>query len=1324
MSNIFNIDGDLKKPVIFLCNKSLKRIGELTYFVQNINANNNFNNADEVSFNIYKKINDIENPLWDEVQNLRLIYIYDYDEYYEIELSEKDSTESIKAITGTSLCEAELSQLNIELEVNTDDDISRDDYEPTIIYNSDNPKASLLHRILKDKASHYTIDHVDDSLAKLQRTFSIDTNIDDFLRQELSEEIDAYISYNTTNRSISLYDMLSICNDCGYRGDFHDECPKCKSKNVKNGYGSWTNVYISKDNLADDIELSSDTSTIKNTFKLVGGDDTFTNLIPMVNPNGSGYIVKFSDLQYSDMPTELVDKLKSYSALCDSKKSEYKELMLNICKCLDDISYYQDSMMPSPELLETSSKKEVENVTSELEKLMSNKEPPNSIGINTFDKYTTTSLVNNAITSYVKILLSPGYKVTIKSSDYTFHDTYGTWTGIIHIESTSDEDNQYDSNTITLKVDGDAISYVTQKIDKALATKDLKDQVYDYSLYSVNELQSFIDAYESCESILIDHGDSEKDKDTPQYKIYEKYRGLKEQAIIEQNRKKEIVNDLNNKYNDYLAQQKIINDALNLQNYLRDNLYKLYCCYRRDDKYENSNYISDGLSDSEILKNIEKFIEVADKDLSIACQNQYTLSSTLSNLFLMKEFEPFHNKCKLGNWIYFEVNGNVYTLRLTKIGIDYDSLEKVTVEFSNVSKIFTVSNKISDILKDAQSISASYPSTAKQVSEDSKTVNKVNNWVNDGLNATNMMIANSPLQTTLLDHTGIWCRGYDDITGDYEPTQIRIVNSTLAVTDDNWETTKAAIGKFILKDPVTGEYKTSMGVIGETIVGHILLGENLGIYNNNQSLTFDNDGLKVSNGKNTFSVNPNNNELLALSNEGGKILYVDSNGKLHVIGDGIGIDITKNDSITSINADVNGLRTDVSNKVDSTTFEQTASSLNLAIKSKVDTDKLIAQINASKEGIKILGEKVDITGSVTFNSFSSDLQSSINIISSNASDAKNKTDGLANGTTVINGGCIQTNTIDANKIKTGSLVVGDNVSINSNGEATIKGIVNANYINTLGIKAGSVDAENITGNTISGKTIKGSKMSGCSGDFTSIFLYDKDKTGDFQHGSICGQYVDTNGNVTQTEVIRINNSPNDAYMYTYKPMYFTYGSGELIVHATNGIRFGSFTNADRSSTLPAYINTLDTHSMSGTAGIRLGFSDINDIPGFEVYDEYNINSHSHNVSAKVFGNLVVNGTIADQSSQKYKTNIFNMSDETALNLLKYNIVTFDYLDGRRGRHGMIAEDAIKVSDYGIVFDANGSPDAIGYINFIPDIIKLNQIMYEEIRKLKEQIAHE
>lgn len=269
---------------IILTNRSYVPYGHIAnYKVDDINFKKNMNFADEFSFTVYKYMTlddgtEYEEPLWDKISNFKLIYVKETNTYYEIKVSGTDALATYKTIDATSLCEAELSQWNLhEMEINTEDDIARDDYvQPTLFYRSLEgleigsdaynvaKNSSLLHRILwgSGKAKNYTIKHVDESIANLQRTFSIDgQSIYDFLTGDCAGQFNCLFVFDSTDRSISVYDLYSVCmnDDCSYRlsdkdnpnhlryrGDFKDVCPKCGSKHIKI-YGEDTMVIVDFD---------------------------------------------------------------------------------------------------------------------------------------------------------------------------------------------------------------------------------------------------------------------------------------------------------------------------------------------------------------------------------------------------------------------------------------------------------------------------------------------------------------------------------------------------------------------------------------------------------------------------------------------------------------------------------------------------------------------------------------------------------------------------------------------------------------------------------------------------------------------------------------------------------------------------------------------------------------------------------------------------------------------------------------------------------------------------------------------------------------------
>ena len=184
--------------------------------------------------------------------------------------------------------------------------------------------------------------------------------------------------------------------------------------------------------------------------------------------------------------------------------------------------------------------------------------------------------------------------------------------------------------------------------------------------------------------------------------------------------------------------------------------------------------------------------------------------------------------------------------------------------------------------------------------EESNTI--VNNWVSNGLNTTNTkIVGGADNQTQTWDSHGMLFRRFDDESNDYEPTQIKIISSTIAITDDNWNTTKTAIGKYYYEDSTTGELKTAYGVNAETIIGKLFLGEHLELENKNGSLKFNDTGLFVENENNSVRIDPDDTTpIFDIRNKknNDNILSVDTDGNLVIKGSIIASKITLLDGAT------------------------------------------------------------------------------------------------------------------------------------------------------------------------------------------------------------------------------------------------------------------------------------------------------------------------------------------------------------------------------------------------------------------------------------------
>lgn len=909
MSKLRIIEGVVQDYTIVLSTRDYKHLGQIIK-LKNVNHNENLNSASEFSFTVnkYELVNDyksmnipyethkkiVEN-LWEQIIDLKLIWVKEIDAYFEIKVSVNDSAETFKTITATSLCEVELSQTYIyNMEINNESDITREDYDvnfPTVLYrNPENvskydsiwltddkyndyvidddgnkvldeeatytkrynilKSSSLMHRAL-DKMVHYSIAHVDESLCNLQRTFSVDgSTVYDFFTGECSEQFNCLFKFDSTNRSISVYDLYTTCNDCGYRDDYYDECPKCKSKNLKY-FGKDTTILVDKNNLTDDIHLEVNADSIKNCFKLSAGDELMTAAIRTLNPNGSDYLYNVSEFQRQDMPKELVDILDDYSLLYESYTDTYEKLVEQSWDISAQIDVLEHSKMPTIENAEVTAQTEVNKLTSE------NLSP---LGLSSITKATSTATVSSALKNYAKAFVKSGYVkieiadganfvVTLNNDGSLYEDSnavhYGKWTGEIIITNYSDEEDVARTGIITIDVYDNYQEFISQKILKSLAEQHTEEgSVFDVlaledlnefkealTLYNRTCLQSFRDAIDGALTILMQLNQGSEDSEfynelyVPYYEKLvacdEAINSISEEILLLEDELQVCNNDISD-----------IQKKLNFPNYLGA-YYPIFCAYRREQTYENSNYISDGLTDAEIIERAKEFLDVAKKELIKASEPQYTLTATLKNLLVLEEFKPIVDYFEIGNWIRVKVDGAIYRLRLLGYGINFEDTQNINVEFSNVTKIKDVVYETQQILKASQSMATTFGYVSKQAEKGNKAQNSINSMLDTGLNSSYIFITNNDKEEVTYGKTGILCRVYDDITDSYDSKQLRITHNNISFTDDAWKTVKQAIGEhsYEFYNPetnqmetytgygMTAEFLTSLYISGKIIIG-------------------------------------------------------------------------------------------------------------------------------------------------------------------------------------------------------------------------------------------------------------------------------------------------------------------------------------------------------------------------------------------------------------------------------------------------------------------------------------------------------------------------
>ena len=910
---------------ILLANRSLQLLGQIVNIdYTTVNPKCNLNSADEINFTIYRELDNIVEPLWDKIIDLKIIYVRELDEFFQITVqTDEGSDKTTKAITGTSLCEAELSQTNLNgIEINTEDDIARDNYVVTKFYDEVNPKASLLHRILQ-KAPGYSIGHVDPTLKTLQRSFSVDgTDLYSFLTGDCADQFNCLFQFDSKSRTINVYDLYTNClnPDCGYRGEFNDICPECGGTNISY-FGEDTTIYVDKDNLTDNISFTTNVDSIKNCFKIVGGDDNVTAAIRAILPSGTDYIYYLSAEQKDDMSQELRDKYDEYERKCAELQPNYIKLNQNLYECYDKILYYTSGMMPSPD----DSDKPVDSA-EEIKKLtVANLNP---VALTKVSEATSISTANAAVRNLAKLYIKSGYfKVEVDTSkdgknDFQYEGTdsegynYGIWQGRLIVINYSDETDVATTDYMELTINDDYAKFIDQKIKKNIKKSGEKDgivyNVLDKNIsledftaaikkYSLNRVTSFHDAIQGALNVLIeaDQASSDADLYTPIYIPY--YNKLKacEKVMDDLQTTIKSWEDKQLKYEEEIGD---IQTQLDMSTFFGEKLYNEFCLYRREDTYSNDNFISDGLSNEELLDKAKELIEDAKKELYKSGERQHSISATLDNLLVMDEFEPLVDHFKLGNWIRINCDGSIYRLRLTSYEINFGSLETINVEFSDVTKTTAGFTDIESIKKQTNSLATNFSYVAKQAKQGTEANNSINKLLTNGLNASVTAIKSADTEDIVIGKNGIRLRAYDDIYTDYSPKQAAFIHNMLVFTRDNWRTAETALGEFTytLNGQTYDEYGLQVKIL---VSPKIIAGD---IYSSDYSLEVQKDGKSIEKGTH-FNLNDG-----SFSLGSGKIVYNAVGNKLTLDKD-IMIEYLNKDGTSTIKTNIGTVALNVDN---------------------------------------------------------------------------------------------------------------------------------------------------------------------------------------------------------------------------------------------------------------------------------------------------------------------------------------------------------------------------------------------------------------------------
>ena len=855
------------KPKLYLCETDKTKICELETI--SMSGSFKFNAYSELTFTVPRTYTNMitgetdVNPHYNKIESLRLVYLdgFGYFEIQEPEI-ESDGIREVKNVTAYSL-EYTLSQKYLEdFYINTGESNSVEVIVagasriiPVTLYNIAKPELSLLDLAL-EKIYGWQIGHIDDSLKTMSRQFEISrASIYDFIVQDICEKFNCYAVFDTINNKINLYaealttkfigdgvttsfklpspytSIGSVTVDSYKTTAYTYEFITDQLNNIDTGIltfdeapanglmievtdGSqeqWvTDVYITFDNLAQEVNVSYSAEDIKTVLTVRGQDDLDIREVNM----GLPYIVDLSYYYTVDwMGQDLYDAYTKYLQTNSISQSKYAENAEEMLEITGHITYETQRLSLQYSI--------ADNVTSTT--------------VGTY--YVRGGTASNYY--YREVKLPDEYNANIEhyymlsgsdldedkfSKLYAALQTYFVSDGdkdVSEIEKLKDSFAFMETNTIDSLLS--ALSAATSLSDKDVAILNFFDEMWDQlGLTPLDSL--YYKPYVKIENTNKEAGWNETSNEN--YWRYYPVTLVIQSLEKEIEDRKSVIAEYREQYNAMQAENnEIANSTSIYNNFTHQQLIRL-SPFLREDEYTDDNFVETDSDTIEILmKTKQELLECGRIELSKLCEPKLSFSMNMANIYALIEFEPIISQFQLGKLINVAIRRDyVKRARLLAVDINFDDFSDFSCEFGELTSLKTPSSIHADLLASALSAGKSVASSQSYWNKGSDLATSTDLKIQNGLLSAIDGIYSGD-KSVVIDNHGILLRKVNE-NGEYDPYQIWLTNNNILISTDHFQTAQTGIGVFevdgkelygVLAKAILSGYIESSHIVGGTI---------------------------------------------------------------------------------------------------------------------------------------------------------------------------------------------------------------------------------------------------------------------------------------------------------------------------------------------------------------------------------------------------------------------------------------------------------------------------------------------------------------------------
>lgn len=609
------------------------------------------------------------------------------------------------------------------------------------------------------------------------------------------------------------------------------------------------NVLYTFNNFMKNVDINEDAEDIVTVLNCNGDNCDIT----AVNPTGTNYICDFSyymdKVNYHWMSADLIAKIEAWKSDCNDAKNTYTNYVSQLR------SLYQDKTECMTKLQEMSLVLTDLRTAQNRRSVIGNSVPGGLCGIvcaenvNSGEKsiksgtnyYSTAFTGEKYVTAYQ---FSPTYNTETKRWEFSGASTYGKASSIV-------ANNLSDSNT-----SGVSYWYFSDASDGSSYCKLQSAVTVNKSALTSTYYCGGFHRYIAYTYPLID----ETTGATTYTDTVQSWINIRESIVSSLNATNA---SLQASIDSVSSAIDAISSNLNILAYFANtpDLLRELNCYWIEGDYTNDNIaVLEETTPAEAIDLANELLEAGYTELSKVCQPRLSFSVESVDATKNYEFRSQMRLLELGKIITIEKQeGLWYCPALLEISMNLDNSDEFSMTFANAMRLDDWGYTYADIMADASSTSRQVSANWQDILAYAKERKEIASLIKDPLDMTlRAASANMVNQDFVIDKTGILGRKkVSQNSGEFEDEQVRLINNLLIFTDDNWETAKTALGKVYYEDDESNTI-SAYGLVAETIIGSLIMGERLKIKNTDSTIELGAGGItiKQNDGTVVFSAKP------------------------------------------------------------------------------------------------------------------------------------------------------------------------------------------------------------------------------------------------------------------------------------------------------------------------------------------------------------------------------------------------------------------------------------------------------------------------------------